>query len=300
MRAAPRVGVKHNREPRLPHPPVRGTDASVPVPQEEKVRDLLAKGKAKPAVELAKEIHKRCGWPESEALLVDAYAARIRSLWKTGLKEEAKALFELVHERYSCAVARLADVGVLVRASDGNLEELLRPLNNPALPQEIRRAIENAVRHQVYDLSALAQCAALTADHPLRTSAAALVRAVAAVTVGPVEEAALVLPEVSHRGPLASWKILVRAIAYFYRQDDAACERCLKIIDPDSAPARLIPALRTMLRARTDERLAPAAESLVNQVCGNKVSLRRALEALDSAFETRVQGKILPEIQRAV
>ena len=294
------MGVKLNRETKLPHPPVRGTGASVPVPQEEEVRGLLAKGKAKPAVELAKEIHKRCGCPESEALLVDAYAARIRSLWKTGLKEEAKALFELVHERYSSATARLREVGVLVRASDGNLEELLRTLNDPALPQEIRRAIENAVRCQVCDLSALAQCAALTADHPLRTAAAALVKAFAAVTVGPVKEAALVLPEVSHRGPLAAWKILVRAIAYFYRQDDEACERCLKIIDPDSAPARLIPALRTMLRSRTDERLTFAADSLVAQVCGNKLSLRRALEALESAFETRVQGKILPEIQRAM
>jgi hypothetical protein len=254
---------------KLPHPPVHGTGASVPVPQEEEVRDLLAQGKAKPAVELAKQIHKRCGRPESEALLVDAYAARIRSLWKTGLREEATALFGLVHERYSCAAARLREVGVVVRASGGNLEELLRPLNDPALPQEIRRAIEDTVRRQVYDLSALAKCAALTADHPLRTAAAALVRAFAAVTVGPVEEAALVLPEVSHRGPLASWKILVRGIAYFYRQDDAACERCLKIIDPDSAPARLIPALRTMLRARTDERLGSAADSLVAQVCGN-------------------------------
>jgi hypothetical protein len=292
--------MKHNRETKLPHPPVRGTEAGVPVPQEEEVRDLLAKGKTKPAVELAKEIHKRCGWPESEALLVDAYAARIRCLWKTGLQEEAKALFELVHERYSCAEARLREVGVALRASDGNLEELLRPLNDPALPLEIRRAIENAVRRQVYDLSTLAECAALPADHHLRTAAAALVRAFAAVTVGPVEEAALVLPEVSHRGPLASWKILVRAIAYFYQQDDAACERCLKIIDPDSAPAGLIPVLRTMLRASSDERLGAAAELLVAQVCGNKVSLRRALEALDSAFETRVQGRILPQIQRAM
>src|SRR5437899_7652009 len=115
------MDVKHHRETKLPHPPLRGTDASLPVPQEEEVRDLLAKGKAKPAVELAKQIHKRCGWPESEALLVDAYAARIRCLWKTGLKEEATALFELVHERYSCAAARLREVGVLVRASDGNL-----------------------------------------------------------------------------------------------------------------------------------------------------------------------------------
>ncbi len=264
------------------------------------MRALLAKGKTKPAVELAKEIHKRCGWPESEALLVDAYAARIRSLLKTGLKEEAKALFELVRERHSSAAARLADVGVLVSDSSGNLEELLRPLNDPAVLPEIRSAIECVVKGQVCDLSALAECTSLAADHPLRTAAAALLRAFAAVTVGPVEESALVLPEVSHRGPLASWKILVRAIACFYRQDDAACERCLGIIDPDSAPARLVPALRTMIRTSTDKRLAPAAESLVALVCGSKVSLGRALQALDSAFETRVQEKILPGIQRAV
>src|SRR5712692_9965392 len=107
MREAPGMGVKQHRETKLPHPPLRGTDASLPVPQEEEVRNLLSKGKAKPAVELAKYIHKRCGWPESEALLVDAYAARVRSLWETGLKDEAKALLELVYQRYSCAAARL-------------------------------------------------------------------------------------------------------------------------------------------------------------------------------------------------
>src|SRR5437879_620079 len=234
--------MKHNQDTKLPRPSIPGTGASVPIPQEEDVRALLAKGKTKPAVELAKEIHKRCGWPESEALLVDAYAARIRSLLKTGLKEEAKALFELVRERHSSAAARLADVGVLVSGSSGNLEELLRPLNDPAVLPEIRRAIECVVKSQVCDLSALAECRSLTADHPLHTAAAALLRAFAEVTVAPVAESALVLPEVSHRGPLASWKILVRAIAYFYQHDDAACERCLGILGSDSAPGPPLPA----------------------------------------------------------
>src|SRR2546429_8906378 len=106
--------MKYDQETRLPRPSVHGTGASVSIPQEEDVRALLAKGKTKPAVELAREIHKRCGWPESEALLVDAYAAGIRPLWKTGLKKEAKALFELWHKRYSSAAARLPDVAVLV------------------------------------------------------------------------------------------------------------------------------------------------------------------------------------------
>ncbi|PYU68341.1 MAG: hypothetical protein DMG52_31780, partial [Acidobacteria bacterium] len=77
--------MKYKQQTKLPSPPVHRTG---PIPQEEDVRALLAKGKTKPAVELAREIHKRCGGPESEALLVDAYAARIRSLLKTGLKEE--------------------------------------------------------------------------------------------------------------------------------------------------------------------------------------------------------------------
>src|SRR5712671_3339635 len=88
-------------------------------------------------------------------------------------QEEAKALFELVRERYSSAAARLADVGVLVSASSGNLEELLRPLNDPALLPEIRRAIEDVIKAQVCDLSVLAECRSLTTDHPLRTAAAA-------------------------------------------------------------------------------------------------------------------------------
>src|SRR5437879_12807357 len=166
--------MKHNQDTKLPRPSVHGTGARVPIPQEEDLRVLLAKSKTKPAVELAREIHKRCGWPESEALLVDAYAARIRSLLKTGLKEEAKALFELVRKRYRSAAARFADVGVLVSASSGNLEELLRPLNDPALLPEIRRAIEEVIKSQVCDLSALAECTSLTAGHHLRTTVASL------------------------------------------------------------------------------------------------------------------------------
>ncbi|PYT75946.1 MAG: hypothetical protein DMG40_27200 [Acidobacteria bacterium] len=290
---------KRNKETRQPPPPLPRRDAGAPIPQEEEVRSLVAKGKTKAAVELAKEIHKRCGRPESEALLVDAYGARIWSLQEAGLKKEAKELFELVRARHSGSSARLVHASVLVSASDGNLDGLLRPLGDPVLPVETRRAIEKFVKDEVCDLNAVAQCATLAADHPLSTAASALVKAFAAVTTGPVEEPALALPEVSHRSALASWKMLVRAVAYFYRQDDQACERCLELIDPASAPARLIPAMRTMLGAGTRKRLPPATESLVERVCGNTASLRGALQTLDSAFQTIDQVEILVAIQRA-
>ncbi len=60
-------------------------------------------------------------------------------------------------------------------------------------------------------------------------------------------DSALALPEVPHRSPLAPWKLLLRAIAAFYRREDALCEKCLAAIEPDAAAARLAPALRALM-----------------------------------------------------
>jgi len=268
--------------------------------QEEEVRALLARGKTKPAVELAKQIHKRCPTPAAEALLVDAYVGRIRSLLGLGLTMEAKALLALVRERYRSAKEKLLDIGVVVASSQGSLDELLAPLNDPAIPEERRIAIEAAIKRQVTDLSALAQCAALAPDHPLRVGAAALGRVFEAVTSGAVTGEALHLPEVSHRGPLAPWKMLVRALGCFYRRDDVACEQCLQAIDPDSVPARLVPVMRAMLAQRPVEHFRPASAALVAQVGGDLETLRNTLESFDAALARDAQSKIFPEIQRAI
>ena len=97
------------------------------------------------------------------------------------------------------------------------------------------------------DPAALARSTALPAGHPLRNAAEALSKAFEAVTSGPVEDAKLALPEISRRSPLAAWKPLVRAIACFYRRDDAGCEEHLRAIDAEAAPARLVPCLRAMM-----------------------------------------------------
>src|ERR1700686_1307675 len=110
------------------------TGGTVPILEEKEVRALLARGSTKPAVELAKQIHKRFSTPASEALLVDAYTARIRSLLKVGLATEAKALLDLVKERYPSAKEKLLDMGVVVASIQGSLDDLLAPLNDPALP----------------------------------------------------------------------------------------------------------------------------------------------------------------------
>ena len=291
---------KH-KQTKTPPAPVGGmTGASVLTSQEEEVRAMLARGSTKPALELAKKIHKQLGTQASEALLLDAYVARIRSLLEHGLTVEAKALLELVRERYPSVKDKVADLGVKVAVRQGNWDEVVGALNAPAIAEEKRAAIERVLKCQVTDLSALAECAALAPQHPLRVGAAALRKAIEAVTSGPVTDDALRLPEVSHRGPLGPWKTLVRAIAHFYRQDDVACERCLQNIDPDSAPARLVPALQAMLARKPGEhRLSTASASLVGQVGGSTEGLRNALRSLDAAFATDA-SKIIPEVQRTI
>jgi len=257
--------VWHRSKKNRPSPGAAAAEASV--------RQLIANGKSKAAVEAAKEIHKAQATAASEALLVDAYAARIQSLIDQNLTVEAAALLELVRERYPSARERLHGRNGSVGMTAGGIEELLRPPNDPELSAERRAALEAA--------------------------ASALQRAFLAVTAGPIDEAAVELPEVSHRSPLAPWKLLVRAIACFYRGEDEACRRYLEAIQPESAPARLVPAMQAMLGGKP-ARLTAASAALVSSTTSDPGVLRKALEALEGAFESHKDGAILKGIRDAV
>jgi len=230
---------------------------------------------------------------------VEAYAARIQSLIDQNLAAEAKALRDLVRERYPSARERLDGRGGSAGAVAGRMEELVRPLSDPELSAERRAAIEAAVAREVDDIAALAECAALPPEHPLRQAASALHRAFLAVTEGPVGEEAVELPEVSRRGPLAPWKLLVRAIACFHRGEDEACRRCLEAIQPESAPARLVPAMQAMLGGKAAW-LTPAAAALASSITSDPAALRKALEALEKALDSHEDGAILKAIRAAV
>ena len=262
------------------------------------MRQLIANGKSKVALDTAKEIHKAQGTAASEALLLDAYAARIQSLVDQNLAVEAKSLLDLVRERYPSARERFTDRTGTVGSRTVRLEELVRPLNNADLDAVRRASIEEAIAREG-DLAALAECSSLPPEHPLRQAASALQRALLAATGGPVGEEAAELPEVSRRSPLAPWKLLVRAIACFYRAEDEACRRYLEAIKPESAPARLVPAMQAMLGGKAAG-LTPAAAALVSSVTSDPAALHKALEALEKAFGSHKDGAILKAIREAV
>src|SRR6202011_4504862 len=127
------------------------TAAEVTAMESAQVAQLIKNGKFGFAVDSAKQVHKRCGNAASESLLMDAYVARISSLVERNLDADAQALMEVVLERYPSARVRLLEMAAWFAARTGNLNALVQPLNDPALPPETRAAISKLIRCNVGD-----------------------------------------------------------------------------------------------------------------------------------------------------
>jgi hypothetical protein len=277
-----------------------------PVGEASNISRLIEKGDLKLAVERAKALHKRSPSSETESLLAEAYLARVRS-FGSGMGAEAFALLDLVANRCPSARARVEEARPLIAARTGMVDDLLRPLALPARNNDRIGAIEKAVRAELTDLGKLARTTVLPEGHPLRAAAAAVVEAFTAVTTRPVEDDEVALAEISHRSPLAPWKLLIRALACFYRADDEGCARYLKGIDPASAPWRLAASLKALMSAGGDGRsgaflasLGPAGRALVARVGAGEDSFRRSLLDLDRALRQRKVGKVLALARAAI
>ena len=266
-----------------------------------RIRELIAGRHSKAAVQLAKDLHKRAGTPESEALLLDAYHCRIEDMMRLGMAVEAKTLLQLVDERFPLSRARTLDLQWEISAAEGRLDQIVAPLADVNLAAKVRERIEIFVRQRVYDLPALAAVTSLPPEHPLREGAVALEAAFQAVTRGPVDDQVLALPQVSRRSALGGWKALIRAIASFYRREDDACQKWLRLMPADSAPAGLIRPLLAMLGTATAKSEFNAAEQrLLSAVGGGSAALRPALVALEQALAAKKSKALLDATRSAV
>ena len=258
---------------------------SLPAISDASIRQLLVEGKSKTALDDAKQFYKANNNAGSEQLLIEAYAARIQALRDQNLELEAKSLIEVVRERFKGARERIDALLAGGSLQGDELTALLRRLNDPELTADARTAIEQTIRTQVVDLAAVANCPDLAPDHMLRQVAGALNRAFELVTSGPVTDEQLELPEVTHRSPLAGWKLLIRAIASFYRGEDEVCKELLGTIKPDSAVSRAARVMQVMIEGTPEAPLKQREAKLVAAVQAGAKDLRSALEALEHAFK---------------
>ncbi len=264
------------------------------------IESLLAKGKIKAALSQAKIYHKKTGTSGSETILVTVYIARIREMLAKGYPVEARTLLELVEERYRCPEGSLAELSAVMLLREDRIDDLVVPLGNPDCPQAERLTIEKIIKNELIDLTELAQCEALPPDHSLKTAARAAAQAFARVTSDSVSDEDISLAEISRRSPLAPWKVLIRALAHFYRREDDLCEKYLTTVDPESAPARLVPIIRGLMagqsKAGRDNRFTLLAE----KVHGNNKAVRDAFQALDSALAANKRRKLFGAFRQAV
>src|SRR5829696_9648098 len=89
---------------------------------------LIAAGKCKQAVELAKAEHKRGVTPETERQLVHAYLARVEQFQQKGMAEEAATLLTLVRERFPGHRDRLLRLEIRSAAAGQRVADLVAPL----------------------------------------------------------------------------------------------------------------------------------------------------------------------------
>src|ERR1039457_5312322 len=94
----------------------------IPPKERAQVEQLIANGKCGVAVDIAKQVHKRFGNASSEALLVDAYVARISELAERKLDVEASTLLDRVGERYPISKDRLRVVAATLKARGGDMQ----------------------------------------------------------------------------------------------------------------------------------------------------------------------------------
>jgi hypothetical protein len=263
----------------------------------DRVRELIRGRHSKAALQLAKDLHKRETTAESETLLVDAYRARIEDLVNLRMAVEAKALIAIVRERFPAAVSRLAAIEQELCVLEGRLDGIVAPLRDPELAADERERIETFIRQRIEDLPALAAVTSLPPEHALRNAASALAAAFQAVTEAPVDDEMLVLPQVSRRSPLASWKALVRAIACYYRGQDAECRKWLEAISQDSVPARLIPSITAML-GEVEKVQFSAEEARLAAAAGHHgAALGASLAALEGAFAAKKKHAVLDAVR---
>lgn len=252
--------------------------------------DLIGSNPGK-ALKLARRLDEHENSPQSRDLLERAYVAYLEHLLETGRSSQAERHLDR-------ALGRLGRTTELhrIRLRIWARREPGRLL--PLLESDSAQAALRALHTDLVNLEEVATSPDLPPGHPLGLAAGALWDALRAVTTGPVPPDRLALPEVSRRSPLAPWKLLVRAIGRFYAGDDEECRRLAEAIDPESAPARLLPALMA-LSGGCGEDLDGSHRELFQAVSGVSPKLKPALITLDRAFEEGRQAAVFGCAHRA-
>jgi len=266
-------------------------------------------GKTRDALDLAKQFLKTAGGADAEALVLDAYEAHVRALMARRMYPEARHLASTVIERFRRSRDRFAPL--VRRAGDaaaGDIHALLG--ERDAASDQRRLELDVMLARETRNLRAIAESPALREDDPLRHAARVAAELFTAVTTGPVPPDALApLAAIPRQSPLAPWKLVIRAIAAYYRCDDTSASANVSAMPADCAPAPLGAAVRALAGgsdAAYDQTRTPAVQTLLHRVSGGQALLRwyagRLVQEVASGDDARAAQALqdmLPRLEAA-
>lgn len=251
-----------------------------------RLEQLLAKGDTRAAVEAAKLLVREEPGAASEALAVQAYAERIKALIAEGLGREAAAIASIVRERFPAQVASQATALTALlddaRLAAGDFDWILSELRESS--EERRAGLEERLLPWIADPGALARSAALDPADPLSREArivAELFETVTSRVASPEEMAAL--NDIRRRSPLAPWKLLVRAIDAFHREDDDRVAANVTAIDLRSPAARAGAVLTELTAGAPNRQRSFAAERLIDRISGGRATIAAQIRRVEAA-----------------
>ncbi len=264
------------------------------------VEDLLSRGRSKEALAAAKVLYAATPSPSVQALLVRSYGARVSSLLAANLLPEAEVLLSGVERDFPDQAELLDEPRFGLRLRTGHVADVLTILKEPESKDARCRNAETALRRWLMSPADVAHCAALPGDHPLRLAAADVDDALTAVTSRPMSDEELALSEVSRKSPFAPWKPLVRAIAAFYRGEDATARALASAVPSDSAPAPLAGTLEKLLSQTPPSEDSPARNKLFEKVLGYRPRLIRLFNSTEAALTSEEPGAVAKSIPKLI
>jgi hypothetical protein len=261
-----------------------------------RLEQLLAKGDTRAAVEAAKLLVREEPGTASEALAVHAYAERIKALIAEGLGREAAALASIVRERFPAQLSPWTPLLDDARFAAGDFDWILTELRDAS--EERRAAVEERLLPWIVEPAAIARSAALDAADPLAREARIIAELFETVTsrIASPEEMAT-LGDIRRRSPFAPWKLLVRAIDAFHRNDDDRVSTNVAAIDSRSPAARAGAVLTELTGGAPKGQRSFAAERLIDRISGGRATIAAQLRSIDAASKSDDRRRVREEMR---
>lgn len=203
------------------------------------VRRSLARQDYKQALKDARAAWRRQPTAEVRMLLEEAYIQRVKQLLRFGMTAEARSTFE------DLLALGITEAGVRQEATGvaAPLGLLGRLMGGQAGADTCLDAETLAV---LADAAVLHPANAVPGRPEVAQEGAAVRRALDHLAAGDAEAALAALAHIPRNSPFADWRLFVRGLAAYYRQDDAEMEASWSRLAPNRAPAKIARALEAL------------------------------------------------------